>query len=42
MFGDQGALFGQRGGLTAHAVVPTVVLAVEREAIRDMFLPQHG
>ncbi|MDP9074103.1 MAG: cyclic nucleotide-binding domain-containing protein [Actinomycetota bacterium] len=42
MFGDQAALFGQRGGLTAHAITPTVVLAVQREAIRDIFLPQVG
>ncbi len=38
MFGDQGTLRGQRGRLTAHAVTPTVLLAVEREAIRDLLM----
>jgi general stress protein 26 len=38
MFGDQAALRGQTGQLTAHAVTRTVVLAVQREAIRDMAL----
>ena len=27
------------GALTAHAVSPTVLLAVEREAMRDLLLP---
>lgn len=40
MFGDQAALYGQRGALTAHAVAPTVLLAVERGAIRDLLLPR--
>jgi len=39
LFGDQGALRGQRGVFTAHAVVPTVLLAVERETMRDLLLP---
>ena len=39
MFGDQAALRGQRGAMTAHAVVDTVVLEVAREAIRDLLLP---
>jgi CRP-like cAMP-binding protein len=38
LFGDQGALRGQRGVFTAHAVTRTTLLAVEREAIRDMLL----
>jgi hypothetical protein len=38
MFGDQAALRGQSGQLTAHAVTHTVVLAVERESIRDITL----
>jgi hypothetical protein len=32
MFGDQPALRGQRGAMTAHAVEPTVLLEVAREA----------
>lgn len=38
MFGDQAALRGQRGGLTAHAVTRVSLLAVRREAIRDLLL----
>jgi len=38
MFGDQAALHGQRGALTAHAVTRTRLLAVQREAIRDLIL----
>jgi len=38
-FGDHASLRGQRGVLTAHAVKPTVLLAVERETIRDLLLP---
>jgi len=38
MFGDQAVLRGQVGQLTAHAVERTVLLAVEREAIRDITL----
>jgi uncharacterized protein YhbP (UPF0306 family) len=40
LFGDQGALRGQRGVFTAHAVTRTVLLAVERETMRDLLLPQ--
>ena len=39
MFGDRGALRGQRGALTAHAVSQTALLAVQREAMRDLLLP---
>ena len=39
LFGDQGALRGQRGVFTAHAVTRTVLLAVERETMRDLLLP---
>lgn len=35
-FGDQQALLGQRGALTCHAVSRTVLLAVERESMRDL------
>ena len=42
IFGDQAAITGQRGAFTAHAVVPTVLLAVEREAIRDLLLPYES
>jgi hypothetical protein len=38
MFGDRATLRGQKGRLTAHAVTRTVLLAVEREAIRDLLL----
>ena len=38
IFGDQASLRGQRGALTAHAVSPTVLLAVERDAMRDLLL----
>jgi nitroimidazol reductase NimA-like FMN-containing flavoprotein (pyridoxamine 5'-phosphate oxidase superfamily) len=38
LFGDQAALKGQRGAFTAHAVTPTVLLAVQREAMRDLLL----
>ncbi len=38
MFGDQGTLRGQRGIFTAHAVKRTVLLAVERETMRDLLL----
>lgn len=40
LFGDQATLRGQRGVFTAHAVAPTVLLAVRREAMRDLLLPQ--
>ncbi|SRR5579872_83547 len=42
LFGDQGALRGQRGVFTAHAVTRTTLLAVERDAIRDMLLPENN
>ncbi|HWC35028.1 MAG TPA: cyclic nucleotide-binding domain-containing protein [Mycobacteriales bacterium] len=38
LFGDQAALRGQRGGLTAHAVERTVLLSVDAGAIRDLTL----
>jgi len=38
IFGDQATLRGQRGALTAHAVVRTTLLAVERDAMRDLLL----
>ncbi len=41
LFGDQATLRGQRGAFTAHAVTPTVLLAVRREAMRDLLLPQE-
>jgi len=40
LFGDQGALRGQRGVFTAHAVTRTVLLSVQRETMRDLLLPQ--
>ncbi|MGH3788417.1 MAG: cyclic nucleotide-binding domain-containing protein [Pseudonocardiaceae bacterium] len=42
LFGDQATLKGQRGVFTAHAVAPTVLLAVRREAMRDLLLPREG
>jgi CRP-like cAMP-binding protein len=39
IFGDRAAIKGQRGAFTAHAVSPTVLLGVEREAMRALFLP---
>jgi nitroimidazol reductase NimA-like FMN-containing flavoprotein (pyridoxamine 5'-phosphate oxidase superfamily) len=39
LFGDRGTLRGQQGALTAHAVTRTVLLAVERDAMRDLLLP---
>ncbi|HEX4579358.1 MAG TPA: cyclic nucleotide-binding domain-containing protein [Candidatus Dormibacteraeota bacterium] len=41
-FGDQQALRGQRGALTCHAVTHTVLLAVERESMRDLLLSETG
>jgi len=41
LFGDQATLRGQRGALTAYAVRPTVLLAVQREAMRDLLLPHQ-
>ncbi len=38
IFGDQAWLRGQRGALTAHAIQKTVLLAVERETIRDLLI----
>jgi uncharacterized protein YhbP (UPF0306 family) len=35
-FGDQAALRGQKGALTAHAVERTILLAVDRSALRDL------
>jgi CRP-like cAMP-binding protein len=36
-FGHQAALRGQQGALTCHAVSRTVLLAVDRTALRDLF-----
>jgi hypothetical protein len=41
LFGDQATLKGQRGAFTAHAVTPTVLLAVRREAMRNLLLPRE-
>jgi CRP-like cAMP-binding protein len=41
LFGDQATLKGQRGAFTVHAVKPTVLLAVRREAMRDLLLPRE-
>jgi CRP-like cAMP-binding protein len=41
LFGDQATLKGQRGAFTAHAVTPTVLLAVRREAMRDLLQPRE-
>lgn len=38
MFGDSATMRGQKGRLTAHAVSRTVLLAVERESMRDLLL----
>ena len=38
LFGDQAALFGHRGALTAHAVADAEIIEVGREAIRDLLL----
>lgn len=38
IFGDQAILRGQRGVLTAHAVSRTTLLAVQREAMRDLLI----
>ena len=35
-FGDQGTLRGQRGALTCHAVTRVVLLAVDRNTLRDL------
>jgi len=35
-FGDQATLRGQRGALTAHAVSRSILLAVDRSALRDL------
>jgi uncharacterized protein YhbP (UPF0306 family) len=35
-FGDQATLRGQRGALTCHAVTRSVLLAVDRTALRDL------
>jgi hypothetical protein len=35
-FGDQATLRGQRGALTCHAVSHTILLAVDRRALRDL------
>ncbi len=42
LFGDRAALHGQRGGFTAHAITQTVLLAVERNAMRDIMLRADG
>jgi hypothetical protein len=38
-FGDRGTLRGQRGALTCHAVTPVVLLAVDRNSMRDLLRP---
>jgi hypothetical protein len=38
LFGDQAALRGQQGALTAHAVSRTVLLEVRRDSIRELTL----
>jgi len=40
MFGDQATLRGQRGALTAHAVTDCALLAIARDAVRDLLLQQ--
>ena len=35
-FGDQATLRGQRGALTCHAVTRSILLAVDRSALRDL------
>jgi uncharacterized protein YhbP (UPF0306 family) len=35
-FGDQAALRGQKGALTCHAVTRSILLAVDRTALRDL------
>jgi hypothetical protein len=42
LFGDQAVIRGQRGALTAHAVAPTVLLAVEADTIRDLLVAHAG
>ena len=41
MFGDKATLQGQQGAVTAHATTRTVLLAVERDAMRDLLLPNQ-
>ena len=41
MFGDKATLQGQQGAVTAHATTRTVLLAVERDAMRDLLLPKQ-
>jgi nitroimidazol reductase NimA-like FMN-containing flavoprotein (pyridoxamine 5'-phosphate oxidase superfamily) len=41
MFGDKATLQGQQGAVTAHATTRTVLLAVERDAMRDLLLPSQ-
>lgn len=38
MFGDRATMRGQKGRLTAHAVTQTILLAVERESMRDLLM----
>jgi hypothetical protein len=38
MFGDQAALRGQRGQLTAYAVQPTTLLTLDRDSVRDLMM----
>jgi nitroimidazol reductase NimA-like FMN-containing flavoprotein (pyridoxamine 5'-phosphate oxidase superfamily) len=38
MFGDQAALRGQRGQLTAYAVAPTTLLRLDRDSVRDLMM----
>ena len=39
LFGDQATLRGHRGIITAHALTRTVLLSVDRSAMRDLRLP---
>lgn len=40
LFGDHAAVSGHRGVLSAHATKDTVLLAVDRETVRDLTLPR--
>jgi uncharacterized protein YhbP (UPF0306 family) len=42
LFGDHAALRGQRGALTAHAIERTVLLSVDRSAIRDLLMSNRN
>ena len=42
LFGDQATLRGHRGIITAHALTRTVLLSVDRSAMRDLLLPPNA